>query len=212
MPRARGPQPSRPTTEWPETVDVHRMVGLNLRGLRGAEREDENEYITQEELAEEMRVLGFNWERRHVGKIESGARRLQIDELFGLAEVFERSPLELLYPHGAPAETDIQIGNQHYRADRLLDHFVFSLWTIQREEGRLRLATVHRPSPRDWQPPPDLADRQRARDFGDRVLEQFDRQRQVIDSLETHIRSMESTIEAMQQKFDEREGEDDGQY
>lgn len=53
---------------------------------------------TQQELADQLEELGASIDRSTVAKIESGGRRLTIDEVFLFAAALEVSPLALLLP------------------------------------------------------------------------------------------------------------------
>jgi transcriptional regulator with XRE-family HTH domain len=57
---------------------VSGFVGGELKKLR------RRRHVSQEHVAVLMSDLGFEWDRSVVAKIESGARRLSVDELAGL--------------------------------------------------------------------------------------------------------------------------------
>jgi transcriptional regulator with XRE-family HTH domain len=53
---------------------------------------------TQEQLALEMRALGFDWKRLTVTEIERGTRRVSVEELIGLAVLWEMPVVALVQP------------------------------------------------------------------------------------------------------------------
>lgn len=54
------------------------QIGANIRAERSRAR------LTQHDLAERMRMLGYNWRNSLVAKLEAGNRPLLADELPGL--------------------------------------------------------------------------------------------------------------------------------
>jgi transcriptional regulator with XRE-family HTH domain len=73
-------------------VDFAQAVGENVRRLR------DEAAMTQAELAEVMSDLGFDWKRITVAEAERGSRRLQLEELLGLAALFGQPMSWLLEP------------------------------------------------------------------------------------------------------------------
>lgn len=67
-------------------------VGVNVRRLRGRAA------WTQDQLAQTMSGLGFDWKRVTVAEVERGARRTSLEELLGLAEILSESVALLMSP------------------------------------------------------------------------------------------------------------------
>jgi transcriptional regulator with XRE-family HTH domain len=73
-----------------EERSVSEIVGETVSSLRQAAG------LTQAELADAMREMGFAWQRQTVARIESGLRTLNVDELVALAAYFEMPIAALL--------------------------------------------------------------------------------------------------------------------
>lgn len=54
--------------------------------------------LNQEQLALRMRSMGFSWHRRTVNRIIRSERRIDVDELYGMALALETSVGALLWP------------------------------------------------------------------------------------------------------------------
>lgn len=67
------------------------VIVRNIRGMRSRKGLD------QSELVERMRALGFtNWHRQTISRVERGDRRIQAEELLGLAVALETTMPALL--------------------------------------------------------------------------------------------------------------------
>jgi transcriptional regulator with XRE-family HTH domain len=77
----------------PTTYELQKFVGMNIKRLR------DSAGWTQDELAQAMTTLGFDWKRITVAEVERGARRTGLDELVGLAALFAEPVAMLLAPH-----------------------------------------------------------------------------------------------------------------
>ncbi len=66
------------------------VVGRNVRAGRALRD------LSQEQLAEVMVRLGHDWKTKTVGAVENATRRVDVDELYGLALALGRSIPELL--------------------------------------------------------------------------------------------------------------------
>jgi transcriptional regulator with XRE-family HTH domain len=77
----------------PEAVSYGALVGANIRLHR-----NEGLGWTQAQLADAMARAGFGWKRITVAEVERGDRRFTLEELVGLAEVFNEPVGELLLP------------------------------------------------------------------------------------------------------------------
>lgn len=83
-------------TDTPPHIDA--AIGATVRALR----EDEGRGWTQDDLAREMRRLGFRWTRSVVAALERGGKRVTAADLIGLAIAFD-VPLAGLVPAGREA-------------------------------------------------------------------------------------------------------------
>lgn len=54
--------------------------------------------LTQEALAAEMRSRGFDWKRITVAEVETGTRKVALEELLALAELFGETMVRFLLP------------------------------------------------------------------------------------------------------------------
>ncbi len=72
--------------------DIGRRVGERVRIVR-RERD-----ITQEDLSERLATLGRPMPTASIGRLESGDRRIDVDDLMALAYALDVSPLSLLLP------------------------------------------------------------------------------------------------------------------
>lgn len=81
--------PSDETASW---ADVLRDRVRTLRNLAD---------WTQAQLAEAMIVLGFDWKRSTVAEIETGKRRVSLEEAIGLAVLFGVPVYRLMTPRGS---------------------------------------------------------------------------------------------------------------
>jgi len=80
--------------EWEPPVSavlpVSKAIASSVQRLRAARG------LTQEQLAEEMRRLGFDWKRITVAEVEGSRQRsASIEELLGLAKIFNVSALSI---------------------------------------------------------------------------------------------------------------------
>jgi len=74
-------------------MNIRHALAANIRSLRA--RKD----ISQQEVADAMRALGFTeWRRQTLGSAEHGSRRVSIEELFGLADVLGTTISQLVDP------------------------------------------------------------------------------------------------------------------
>lgn len=101
--------------------------------------------VTQAELAAAMRELGFvTWQRITVAEVESGKRRLRLEEIFGLAVLFGTGISGLLM-----SSVDVVLNERKALAqwdyrNLLVGHSV--------GETAARAAGVELGSPEDWRP------------------------------------------------------------
>jgi transcriptional regulator with XRE-family HTH domain len=65
--------------------------------------------LSQKALGNRMKALGFSWRQQIVNAVETGERRLQVDELLGLALALETTLQELLSPSDSDRETSLAI-------------------------------------------------------------------------------------------------------
>jgi transcriptional regulator with XRE-family HTH domain len=65
--------------------------------------------LSQKALGSRMKVLGFSWRQQIVNAVETGERRLQVDELLGLALALETTLQELLSPSENDRETSVAL-------------------------------------------------------------------------------------------------------
>lgn len=72
------------------------ILGRNISGARGRLR------LSQAAVAARMKALGFEWHQQTAGAIETGRRRLAVEEIVGLSEALETSIRALM----APVEDD----------------------------------------------------------------------------------------------------------
>ena len=61
--------------------------------------------LSQKTVGKRMSALGFNWRQQVVNAVETGTRRLQVDELLGLAIALETTLQELLSPSASDQVT-----------------------------------------------------------------------------------------------------------
>ncbi len=82
------------------------LVGGNMRDLRMAAG------LSQRDVAEAMAAAGFDWRRGIVGQVESGDRRVALDELAAVAAFFELPPIALLIgPGSMSAYSEVKFGS-----------------------------------------------------------------------------------------------------
>jgi transcriptional regulator with XRE-family HTH domain len=72
--------------------DVRTAIGSNLRALRTGRPQK----LDQQQVADQMRALGYGWARQTVGNVEAGKRALLAEEVFGLMLVLDVTLLDLL--------------------------------------------------------------------------------------------------------------------
>lgn len=77
------------------------IVSANVRRLRKSRR------LTQEELAEQATRAGHDLGSMAIWSIENGKRRINVDDLYGLAEVLSVSPQQLLTPESERVDADL---------------------------------------------------------------------------------------------------------
>jgi transcriptional regulator with XRE-family HTH domain len=65
--------------------------------------------LSQKSLGSRMKALGFSWRQQIVNAVETGERRLQLDELLGLALALETTLQELLSPSESDRETPVTL-------------------------------------------------------------------------------------------------------
>jgi transcriptional regulator with XRE-family HTH domain len=65
--------------------------------------------LSQKSLGNRMKALGFGWRQQIVNAVETGERRLQVDELLGLALALETTLQELLSPSESDREAPVAI-------------------------------------------------------------------------------------------------------
>jgi len=151
----RDPQPTEPLQ--PTRVIAERVAAI--RRYLG---------LTQEELAEEMRALGIEWQRVIVAKLESGRRSfVKVDELLGLCIVLAISPTDLLVPKDVDDDQDYRIvpnataratnAREWVRGEDLLYIFPYPS-PPQDPESLFASPTGRSIDPIQWMPP-DRADR-----------------------------------------------------
>ena len=92
------------------------MVGRNCRARRAAKG------WTQDELARQMVNKGFGWVRATVSEIERGGRRVTVDELASLAEVFATT-MSALVESRASAGPRVKVAGMENRELRDLIEF-----------------------------------------------------------------------------------------
>lgn len=103
----------------PDDVDLYSHLGQRLRDWR-------NEFgASQEDLSNLVRVEGINWTRPKIAQIESGKRRLTIDEL-----------LVLSFATGKPLKYWLDPGEGHLR---ISERLVFS------SEAAVAIASSRKP-------------------------------------------------------------------
>jgi transcriptional regulator with XRE-family HTH domain len=86
----------------PKAIPLPDVVAANIKTLR------ERQEWTQEQLAEQMRMAGFdNWGRTTVTEVEGAGRRRQVSitELLGLASIFGVGFEAFLWPYGTPGDS-----------------------------------------------------------------------------------------------------------
>jgi hypothetical protein len=74
-------------------------IVANIERARGKLR------LSQKALGSRMKALGFSWRQQIVNAVETGERRLQVDELLGLTLALETTLQELLSPSESDRET-----------------------------------------------------------------------------------------------------------
>ena len=81
-------------TSWTRPLEASftEIVAFNLRNLRL-----EAEW-TQQQLAEAMTAIGFTWARETVVEVERTGRKVQLEEIVGIAALFGVPMVELLLP------------------------------------------------------------------------------------------------------------------
>lgn len=79
-----------------EPVELGMVVAANVRALR------REAGWTQASVAGAMADVGFAWRRITVAEVESGGRRLQLEEMFGLAGLYGVPVTTLLLPGPEP--------------------------------------------------------------------------------------------------------------
>lgn len=92
--------------------------------------------LSQGDVAERMRGLGHDWTQTTVSDIERGERNVTVDELVGLALVFQISPQDLIDPRGVDGRgaTPVDIGPGDVRTKDIGDWlqgrgFTFMNWS-----------------------------------------------------------------------------------
>ena len=86
--------------EWEPVGSFSDVIVRNIRTLRARKGLDQGDVV------EAMRKLGFsNWHRQTMSKIELGQRRVALEELLGLAVVFNTSWGSLLFPAAGEVRT-----------------------------------------------------------------------------------------------------------
>lgn len=85
-----------PTREATQTTSREAIVGANVRRLREAAG------LSQTELARLISKSGHDVGEQVVGNIETGRRRIRIDDLLGLGEALGVPPMNLLRPGAGP--------------------------------------------------------------------------------------------------------------
>ena len=95
-----------------DPVPLPELLGRNVRVLRKALG------MSQEDLADAMRGIGFGWVRQTVEESESGRRDATIEELLGLVDVFEVPLSQLIGQLGStsPADEWISVGSRRLKA------------------------------------------------------------------------------------------------
>jgi transcriptional regulator with XRE-family HTH domain len=88
-----------------EAVTYSDVVRANVRTLR------ERAGLSQYDLAERMRILGFPWHGSTTNSLEQGRRYPNVAELVGLALSLGVDVTELLDPAGVGPETTISLGD-----------------------------------------------------------------------------------------------------
>ena len=107
----------------PKVVTHREIVATGIRRLRAGLG------IDQAALAERMTALGQPWHRQTVGKVESGARRITVDELLHLALALECSIPDVIapaYPAHAGALVEVDDKQRRYITAADLDDIVGS--------------------------------------------------------------------------------------
>jgi transcriptional regulator with XRE-family HTH domain len=67
-----------------QLIEIGEVVARSVKWVRESAR------ITQQQLADDMGRLGFvNWKRITVAEVESGKRRLSVEEMIGIAVLFD---------------------------------------------------------------------------------------------------------------------------
>jgi transcriptional regulator with XRE-family HTH domain len=87
------------TTDW---TYANAVIGNIVRGRTKLG-------ISQKSLGNRMNALGFKWRQQIVNAVETGDRRLQVDELLGLAVALQTTLQELLSPTEADQETPVAL-------------------------------------------------------------------------------------------------------
>ena len=87
-----------------EKGPVAERVSANVRALREAERSAWRPRLSLVELSERLRSLGRPVLPSGLSKIETGDRRVDVDDLVALALALETTPNRLLLPAGAGAD------------------------------------------------------------------------------------------------------------
>ncbi len=75
------------------SVFLSDVLADNIRAARSRDRR------SQEDLAERMRTMGFDWSRATVSQVERSGRSVSLDEFFALAIALGVTPSELVTGH-----------------------------------------------------------------------------------------------------------------
>lgn len=116
--------------EFDDVWDLSRVVGHNLREVREAAK------LTQSQLAALLRSqFGFKWDGPRVSKVESGQRRIDLDELLALGYVLQVTVMELVFPYSQwDPDTGIQVGTQRFAGAEFAYDFLLSPHTRARTQ------------------------------------------------------------------------------
>jgi transcriptional regulator with XRE-family HTH domain len=99
--------------------------------------------LSQAELADWMAIVGFDWTKYTVQRLEAGRRRFTLGELLGIAWLFRQNVIGLLMPEGDL--TSIAVGNLGYLRDRFLLDFFVSPQTSEEPIGSDRTFSLSPP-------------------------------------------------------------------
>jgi hypothetical protein len=105
--------------------------------------------LNQGAVADAMATLGFTWYRKTVHRVLGGERPIRVDELYGLAVVFETTVGALLSPDIAAGVTAETMANG-YRIGKMAPiHSISFLKLLEVPDDRLERAEI---GVRSWSP------------------------------------------------------------